>query len=248
MEVHHHPDVSGKKKKFKEYFLEFLMIFLAVTMGFIAENVREHFSDNEKEEQYINSFIRNLEDDSSNLYHSILENQQQKLDNLNKLMSLSSKNTSDTLNRRLLYQYTAKSIGYYSVFKSNNATMLQLTNSGGLRFIRRHHVADSIAKYDIEMKVIYSAEDIYNNATNVGILATHELFDYTIFHDSTYFKNGSFTNKFLPLLTNDDKKLKWYFNQVDFEIDATDNYIKNLQRRLPYTIRLIHFLKEEYDL
>ena len=47
MEVHHHPHVE--KKNFKEYFLEFLMIFLAVTMGFIAENVREriteHFDD-----------------------------------------------------------------------------------------------------------------------------------------------------------------------------------------------------------
>jgi len=31
MEVHHHPHVE--KKNFKEYFLEFVMIFLDVTMG-----------------------------------------------------------------------------------------------------------------------------------------------------------------------------------------------------------------------
>ena len=40
MEVHHHPQVE--KKNFREYFLEFLMIFLAVTMGFlqrISENI-----------------------------------------------------------------------------------------------------------------------------------------------------------------------------------------------------------------
>ena len=42
MEVHHHPHVE--KKGFKEYFLEFLMIFLAVTMAFIGENMREHLS------------------------------------------------------------------------------------------------------------------------------------------------------------------------------------------------------------
>ncbi len=40
MEVHHHPHVE--KKSFKEYFLEGLMIFLAVTMGFIA--VAESFN------------------------------------------------------------------------------------------------------------------------------------------------------------------------------------------------------------
>jgi hypothetical protein len=39
MEVHHHSHVE--KKGFKEYFLEFIMIFLAVTMAFIGENMRE---------------------------------------------------------------------------------------------------------------------------------------------------------------------------------------------------------------
>ena len=43
MEVHHHPDLHHKAKPWKEYFLEFIMIFLAVTMGFFAENIREHY-------------------------------------------------------------------------------------------------------------------------------------------------------------------------------------------------------------
>ena len=43
MEVHHHPDVDHKKKNFKEYFLEFLMIFLAATYGLFAWKAsREH--------------------------------------------------------------------------------------------------------------------------------------------------------------------------------------------------------------
>lgn len=43
MEVHHHPDIE--KKGLKEYLLEGLMIFLAVTLGFFAENFREHFAE-----------------------------------------------------------------------------------------------------------------------------------------------------------------------------------------------------------
>jgi len=46
MEVHHHPQVE--KKGFKEYFLEFLMIFLAVTLGFFAENIREKITEHKK--------------------------------------------------------------------------------------------------------------------------------------------------------------------------------------------------------
>ena len=52
MEVHHHPDLHHKKKKFKEYFLEFLMIFLAVTMGFFAESLTEHLGNKEKEKKF----------------------------------------------------------------------------------------------------------------------------------------------------------------------------------------------------
>src|ERR1700750_2357010 len=64
MEVHHHPDLHHKRKNFKEYFLEFLMIFLAVTMGFFAESYREHLVNNDKEEVYMKSMIQDLKRDT----------------------------------------------------------------------------------------------------------------------------------------------------------------------------------------
>src|SRR5262252_909744 len=58
MEVHHHPHVE--KKRFKEYFLEFLMIFLAVTLGFFAENIREHFAEKKTTREYLESLETEL--------------------------------------------------------------------------------------------------------------------------------------------------------------------------------------------
>src|SRR4051812_20361396 len=57
MEVHHHPDLHHKPKPWKEYLLEGLMIFLAVTLGFIAENIREHITEKEKVKQSMESLI-----------------------------------------------------------------------------------------------------------------------------------------------------------------------------------------------
>src|SRR5260221_11493643 len=71
MEVHHHPGSHGQKKHWKEYFLEFIMIFLAVTMGFFAESYREHLSDRTKEKEYIKSMVEDLETDSAFLGLSI---------------------------------------------------------------------------------------------------------------------------------------------------------------------------------
>ncbi|HYJ64157.1 MAG TPA: hypothetical protein VEV62_10470, partial [Parafilimonas sp.] len=65
MEVHHHPHVA--KKNFTEYFLEFLMIFLAVTLGFIAENIREGFVDRKMQKEYIFSFYEDLKTDTARI-------------------------------------------------------------------------------------------------------------------------------------------------------------------------------------
>ena len=61
MEVHHHPHVE--KKSFKEYLLEGLMIFLAVSMGFIAENIREHVTESKLEKEFIESIVVDLKND-----------------------------------------------------------------------------------------------------------------------------------------------------------------------------------------
>jgi len=60
MEVHHHPDLHHKRKKAKEYFLEFFMIFLAVTLGFFAESLRESISDSNKEHEYMQSLLNDM--------------------------------------------------------------------------------------------------------------------------------------------------------------------------------------------
>ena len=66
MEVHHHshtvPMAIGRKK-WTHYFWEFLMLFLAVTLGFFVENQREHFVEHRREKQYVRSFLGDLKSD-----------------------------------------------------------------------------------------------------------------------------------------------------------------------------------------
>src|SRR5215468_190843 len=53
MEVHKHPHHVMHKKKWTEYLLEFSMLFLAVFLGFIAENIRENITDHDRDKQYM---------------------------------------------------------------------------------------------------------------------------------------------------------------------------------------------------
>ena len=58
MEVHAHTHTP--RKKWTHYLWEFLMLFLAVTLGFLVENQREHYIENKREKQYVQSFYDDL--------------------------------------------------------------------------------------------------------------------------------------------------------------------------------------------
>lgn len=52
------------------------MIFLAVVMGYIAENIREHFSENKQVRQYMQSMLNDLQADINSYNSSISQTTQ----------------------------------------------------------------------------------------------------------------------------------------------------------------------------
>ena len=65
MEVHAHTHTA--RKKWTHYFWEFLMLFLAVTLGFFVENQREHYVEHQRELQYMRSMVEDLKLDTTEL-------------------------------------------------------------------------------------------------------------------------------------------------------------------------------------
>ena len=70
MEVHHHPHVPNNPKPLKEYLIEGLMIFVAVTLGYGAENVREHYINKHKGIISVQNLYKDLKEDSVNYVYS----------------------------------------------------------------------------------------------------------------------------------------------------------------------------------
>ncbi len=149
MEVHHHPHVE--KKGFKEYFLEFIMIFLAVTLGFFAESFREHLVNKEKENHYIQSLISDLSADTLRLHYNLMYErlQYRMLDSALKIPieKLGDPNVQDTF-----FHYVFL---YYSLpeeFNQQENAIMQL-RAGGFNIISNSSVIDSI-------NITYSLLDI----------------------------------------------------------------------------------------
>lgn len=147
MEVHHHPHIDPdnyREKGFKEYLLEFVMIFLAVTLGFFAEQIREGFAQRSEEREYVKSFYEDLTADEKDLQSTVNHLNEEALiaDSLSVLMN----NMNTTQPANLIYLYS-RSLTRSIIFSVNDRTIVQLRNAGGMRLIRNKAVSDSMIAY-----------------------------------------------------------------------------------------------------
>lgn len=155
MEVHHHPKVE--KKTFKEYLLEGLMIFLAVLMGFIAENVREGISEHKRAAEFARSYFEDVKKDTAAL-HAAMRFSKQKLAGLDSalfvLHHLTGKQKEDTV------LYTQLSLSASVVpFDPSEGTYEQIKSSGSLRYFDQKLVS-LMNSYDVQIKRTVKREDI----------------------------------------------------------------------------------------
>lgn len=248
MEVHHHTDLHHKKKHFTEYFLEFLMIFLAVTLGFLAENLREHITNHAKEKEYIRGFIRNVQDDTA-LLKDIIQFDSVQVSGIDIFLRLRHADMSLDSIRKNFYFLAYNTFYHSASFTSNNATLQQLKSTGDYRLIKKDHVSDSLSKYDTDIQGISSQTNYYRDYFKEILSRLDELTDMSMYADTSYMKNGKFTNKTTPELNTDNKQLRTFFNKVfDFRI-ITSSYAGNyLKPELENATRLISFLKKEYGI
>ncbi len=251
MEVHHHPTVE--KKNFKEYFLEFLMIFLAVTLGFFAENLREHFSDRSKEKDFIVSMKEDLVSDTMQLSNalpfddSIYEN----LDSLYFLLQAASKGEPYDIHKLYYINFTY-AFGLYT-FIPNNRTISEIKNTGGFSLIKNKACRDSISVYDNfnETAIKLNSDGYKDWLTDLNKMS-QKIFSFdqvkTFAHDLNTYK--FFLNDSLQLkLANNDKLLiTEYANKVRSLMMMFTVLAWSEQVQFEHGKNLITLLNKEYDL
>jgi len=146
MEVHKHPHHVMHKKKWTEYLLEFFMLFLAVFLGFIAENLREHLVDKERAEQYMHTMVGNLKYDTTRCGGITRVNMRiaNGLDSLRYEIGKAISGKADA--NRLYYFYLKYGLsGGHAAF--NRAAFEQMQNSGSLRLIKNNKLVNDVLDY-----------------------------------------------------------------------------------------------------
>ena len=260
MEVHHHPDLHHKKKKWKEYFLEFLMIFLAVTLGFIAENVRESISEHERAKAFAASMLKDLEADTAQLrpYRTYFDYAASNVDTL--MQMLSSHDLKDIPTGKL-YWYGLFG-GAHGLFIPNDATFQQMKSSGSLRYFDKI-ISYDVAKYDRLCRMIQTTEASLNSIYGEARKSRALIFEFR-YNDQAnniaQFNNvgrvskssvdqnkiDSFMRSNPPLLSYDKTLLNQYVELVRSRFMHAN--VVRADSLLNQSNKLIKELEEKYDL
>jgi len=251
MEVHHHPEVE--KKGLKEYLLEGLMIFIAVTMGFVAESIREHIADGAKETEYMHSMIKDLQADTAELNSSKMEFNRTCLVTDTILTCLKADNPDPfVINRAISDHFWS-----YAEYSYNNRTVQQLKNSGNFRLIHNNLVSGGILKYDNLQTAIMLTQytDLKNTMYSYKDAEARVVYYKELKQSkgmSRVLKNFSqadFTNdNKQPFLTKDKELLNFYYNRLFIHEALNRTFLLNIQLTKDEATKLISTIKKEYHL
>ena len=180
MEVHHHTHPGHHKKKWTDYVLEFFMLFLAVFLGFVAENIREHNVENNRSKEYAISLVQDLQNDTTAI------NIQMKSGKIYTAIADSLLNLSNSA----LEGKAAAEFSFYTRFMYwtvpliwNRATFEQIKNSGSLRYFKNYQLLDKLMKYDELVNEIQGEFNNHQTRGNMLLNQINKIIELGIHHD-----------------------------------------------------------------
>jgi hypothetical protein len=243
MEVHAH--THSPRKKWTHYFWEFLMLFLAVTLGFFVENQREHFVEHRREKQYVRSFLGDLKSDLAQLDSLVKQRVKRKKD-IDSLSIILSASDPDVYAKQLYYFSRPLTIAYQ--FFRNERTIHQLKNGGNLRLIRKQDVSDAIMIYDhhvhwIDLVATREQEYILEYVKRI-----EELFDTRVFNKM---RSETFVFKMpedgeVHLLKNDKQSIQLFLNKIHFLSSVNDYHLMVYRQLIDLAKQAKEIIEKEY--
>jgi hypothetical protein len=235
--LHHAPG-----KKFRHYLYEFLMLFLAVFCGFLAEYQLEHKIEKEKGYQYIQLFYEDLKTDTAN-FEKVLVSYKYKLSNLAGMYPCFDKITNNGSSPDCLQNLFNNSDAFPDLVYTDR-TLQQLKNAGGIRLLKQPD-ADSILLYDNMLRLFKTSETTMFQETQAGIRNT--LYSLTNFRAVTEINEKKVVAGNISLLYPESNPLlNRYFNQLKIYVSVCkSNYYDITDLKLKAT-SLIKYFRMKY--
>ena len=150
-----HLDHFPPKKKWYVYFIDFIMLFVAVTLGFLAENVRDQQTDKNREISYLKNVHEDLLVDI-NRFEFVVSSNNWRLLMLDSLHMEINKASPDLPS---LYYYI-RNLALRTTFESSHLGLDQIKASGGFRLIQNAKIIAGIQDYERLLNSAMKLEEV----------------------------------------------------------------------------------------
>ena len=250
MEVHAHSHTA--RKKWKHYFWEFLMLFLAVFCGFLAEYQLEHKIEKDRIRKYMKDMIADLHADTAYINFSL----DYTSETIQKLDSFARDLYSDAAfnNTKILYKE------YFDYFRLltpalNDQTITQLRSAGNLRLINSEEITNKLSEYWNGINALKKVAERVEQRYDVSAQMASRIFNRKYFY--TYGSQDSLNNsnalgavskvEQMLLMTNDKNDLIAFANIVDrIKLSVEGPYRERLLDQQQQALNLITLIRKEY--
>jgi hypothetical protein len=190
MEVHHH--AHTRRKKWTHYFWEFLMLFLAVFCGFLAEIQLEHKIERDRAKILANNLYQETYADSVAVSKAIVNRNMKEKESQYFIAYVKDSNLV-TLSPHFFKAFSTSLLNTTMVlFEPNDGILNQLRNSGELRYFKNADLQSAISSLSVKIAHLRTRNEReygYVEAHNRPFLLKH--FDYRWYEEFT--KNGALT-------------------------------------------------------
>jgi len=176
MEVHAHTHTP--RKKWTHYLWEFLMLFLAVSLGFYAENTREVILHKKEVKTQLNSMLSDLQSDII-LFDSVTNRNSYGALMADSLVELLHSDITNTTEIYFAARTVTANLGYYY---TNSKSFDQLKTAGLLRYIKNKALLDSIGTYYASFQWLANQIDLIRLKMDEIHKGNTRLFDSYVFH------------------------------------------------------------------
>jgi len=253
MEVHAHTHtvpIAIGRKKWTHYLWEFLMLFLAVFCGFLAENKREHIVERQREKKYMVSLVNELMADTAQIRELLTDSTWIK--GQDSLMNILYNTSPVSIDTRLVYYFYEEYTVYINSAILNNNTLTQLKNSGSMRLIRNKDVIDSLYLLNTIIVAVDKQFDLflYHTYPQYSAMSARIINEkYLMNSKPGQLRQHLFSLSEKPeLITYSPAALVEFANYIGRIKKTRTRYIDILRYYYNYCISLIPFIKKEYHL
>jgi len=240
MEVHHHPEVE--KKGFKEYLLEGLMIFLAVFMGFVAENIRESITEHKRAAEFAQSYYEDIKKDTAEISRT-LRFGAHKIAATDSL--LQSVRMEPGLGRDSMVAYKGAIATKVLPFEPSSGSFEATKASGAVRNFKQRMIS-LMNEYDLQARSVIRRDDIaqkFITEEMIPMLLPHA--DFEPFYDVM---TAGKVNHSLAFDWNNAAWVKMYINLLVYNKTLTFRSMQEYKKLRVVADKVLTELKKEYDL